>query len=416
MSSDLCRPFAVGLEGADCGAPGLISELRILIILKNPRPLGPMDGKALALGLVLGLLVGFGVAYMLQSGYRPPQTATQTLAAAGRQQAFAVGAAGTLKFAFNKLLNVYSQLYPSVPLGKPLYEGSGKLAQDETTTKQFSLVAAADTTTIPNVLFKNNLTDYEIAFGLTQMAIMVNLNTTAGREVYGLWQQAQRLQPLSSQWNATWRQILGIIALNSSTTVGVSDPFTDPSGYQAMCMLKLAGLTFFGNSSTLFNAIYGNPSKYVMRTTEVDLLSLMAAGQIQFVLSAYLSNAIPQVEEYKGLAYITLPPQINLGSLDYVPYYHMVSVSWTEAGATKTFQCNPVIYTLTVPRTAPNPQAAVDFALLIFSPQGRQILKSFGIEPIVPGVAYGNYSDVPAQLKPYVVPLSQVPQYSPAFP
>jgi len=164
-----------------------------------------MDGKALALGLVLGLLVGFGVAYMLQSGYRPPQTATQTLAAAGRQQAFAVGAAGTLKFAFNKLLDVYSQLYPSVPLGKPLYEGSGKLAQDETATKQFSLVAAADTTTIPNVLFKNNLTDYEIAFGLTQMAIMVNLNTTAGREVYGLWQQAQRLQPLSSRRNGTPR-------------------------------------------------------------------------------------------------------------------------------------------------------------------------------------------------------------------
>ncbi|MGC9117959.1 MAG: substrate-binding domain-containing protein [Thermoproteus sp.] len=376
-----------------------------------------MDGKALALGLIVGLLVGFGIAYMLSSSYRAaPQTTTQTTATASLQQTFAVGAAGTLKFAFNSLLNTYSQLYPSVPMGKPLYEGSGKLAQDEVASKQFSFVAAADTTTIPSVLFKNNLTDYEIAFGITQMAIIVNLNTTAGREVYDLWQQAQQLQPLSSQWNSTWRQIFEIIALNSSTTVGVSDPFTDPSGYQAMCMLKLAGLTFFGDPNALYNAIYNNPSKYVMRTTEVDLLSLMASGQIQFVLSAYLSNAIPQVKEYRGLAYITLPPQINLGSLEYVSYYHKVGVSWTETGKTKTFSCNPVIYTLTVPKTAPNPQAAVDFALLIFSPQGQQTLKEFGIQPIVPGIVYGNYSDVPAQLRPYTVPLSQVPQYAPAFP
>ncbi|MEM1638142.1 MAG: substrate-binding domain-containing protein [Pyrobaculum sp.] len=341
-------------------------------------------------------------------------TATET--STGASAAFTVGAAGTLKFSFNELLSIYSQLYPSVALGQPLYEGSGKLAQDESVSKQFAVVAAADTTTIPSVLFKNGLADYEIAFGLTQMAIIVNLNTTAGQEVYELWKQAQQYQPLSAQWNSTWRQIFEIIAMNSSTEVGVSDPFTDPSGYQAICMIKLAGLTFFGNSTALYDAIYGNPSKYVMRTTETDLLSLMPTGQIQFILSAYLSNAIPQVKEYRDLAYITLPPQINLGSLDYVQYYHSVNVTWTEAGQTKTFACNPIIYTITIPKASPNPQAAVYFIQLIFSPQGQNVLKSYGIQPIVPGVVYGNYSDVPAALRPYVVPLSQVPQYAPAFP
>lgn len=376
-----------------------------------------MDAKILAVGLIVGLLIGIGIGYLL---HQPSPTAVTTpittTAAPSTPATFSVGAAGTLKFSFNDLLKLYSRLYPNIPTGQPLYEGSGKLAQDEATSKQFSFVASADTTTIPAVLFKDNLTDYEVAFGVTQVVIIVNLNTTAGREVYELWRQAQSLQPLSAQWNSTWRQIFAIIALNSSTAVGVSDPFTDPSGYQAMCMLKLAGLTFFGNSDLLFDAIYRNPSKYFMRTTEVDLLSLMPGGQIQFILSAYQSNAIPQVKEYRGLAYITLPPQINLGSLNYTDYYHSVSVTWTEAGKTKTFACNPVIYTFTIPRTAPNPEAAVYFALLIFSPQGQKVLRSYGIDPISPGIVYGNISDVPTPLRPFVVSLSQVPQYSSAFP
>ncbi|MEL9991840.1 MAG: substrate-binding domain-containing protein [Thermoproteus sp.] len=391
-----------------------------------------MDAKMLAVGLVVGLLLGFAVSYAVLGASRAapqvqtvtmtigPQVQTVTVTATGTSTgagaAFTVGAAGTLKFSFNELLSIYSQLYPSVALGQPLYEGSGKLAQDESVSKQFAVVAAADTTTIPSVLFKNGLADYEIAFGLTQMAIIVNLNTTAGQEVYELWKQAQQYQPLSAQWNSTWRQIFEIVAMNSTTKVGVSDPFTDPSGYQAICMIKLAGLTFFGNSTALYNAIYGNPSKYVMRTTETDLLSLMPTGQIQFILSAYLSNAIPQAKEYRGLAYITLPPQINLGSLDYVQYYHSVNVTWTEAGQTKTLTCNPIIYTITIPKASPNPQAAVYFIQLIFSPQGQNVLKSYGIQPIVPGVVYGNYSNVPAALRPFVVPLSQVPQYAPAFP
>lgn len=375
-----------------------------------------MDAKALVLGLVVGFLLGSGIIYVYFHAAPAGGVQTAGTASSVAPSLFSVGAAGTLKFSFNKLLGIYSQLYPYIPRGQPLYEGSGKLAQDEVNSKQFSVVAAADTTTIPGVLFKNNLTDYEIAFGITQMAIIVNLNTTAGREVYDLWEQAQQYQPLSAQWNSTWVKIFQIIALDPNVKVGVSDPFTDPSGYQAICMIKLAGLTFFGNSTVLYNAIYGNPSKYVMRTTETDLLSLMATGQIDFVLSAYLSNAIPQVQEYKGLAYITLPPQVNLGSLDYVSYYHSVSVTWTETGQTKTFSCNPVIYTLTIPKTAPNSEAAVYFALLVFSPQGQNVLKSFGIQPISPGVVYGNYSDVPAPLKPFTVPLSQVPQYAPAFP
>ncbi|MFB6490378.1 MAG: substrate-binding domain-containing protein [Thermoproteus sp. AZ2] len=393
-----------------------------------------MDAKWLAVGLIVGLVIGIAAGYFAHTPSPAPTTATTitatatatttstvtttatVTASAPATAPFAIGAAGTLKFSFTDLLNIYSNLYPYIKAAPPYFKGSGAVAQEEVNTKQFSLVAAADTTTIPSVLFKSGLADYEIAFGATQMAIIVNLNTTAGQEVYRLWLQAQNETPLTAQWNATWTQIFSIIALSPNVVVGVSNPFTDPSGYQAICMLRLAGLTFFNNMSYLVDAIYNNTNKYVMRNTETDLLPVMASGQIQFILSAYVSNAVVQVKQYANVTYITLPPQVSLGSLKYADYYHQANFNWTEVGVTKYFVCNPVVYTFTIPNTAPNPQGAVYYALLLFSPQGQKILRDNGIMPITPGIVFGNYSDVPALLRPYVIPVSQVPQYAAIFP
>lgn len=383
----------------------------------------------LIIGLIIGLVIGVIIGYVAMppkvvtktvtkyvnvtttTNVTTPVTTTTTVSTAP----FAVGAAGTLKFAFGDILNAMQSMYPNIMIAPAMFKGSGEVAHTEATTQQFSVVASADTTTIPTVLFPN-YTNYEIAFGITQMVIIVDLNTTAGQEVYQLWQQAQSYQPMSAQYNETWQKIWQIIALNPSTVVGVSNPFTDPSGYQAQCVVKLAGLAFFNNASYLYNAIYGNPSKYMMRNTEIDLLTLMASGQVDFILSAYESNAIPQTQTYHNTVFITLPPFINLGNLSYVNYYHQVSITWTENGVTETFACNPVVYTITVPFQSPNKQAAEYFLLLLYSPIGQRILEENGIVPIIPGIVYGNYSAVPNAIKPFVAPLSQYPQYASIFP
>jgi hypothetical protein len=99
-----------------------------------------------------------------------------------------------------------------------------------------------------------------------------------------------------------------------------------------------------------------------------------------------------------------------------VNYYHSVNVAWSENGVTKTFQCNPVVYTASIPYAAPNPQAAINFMLLLFSPEGQKVLESNGIMPILPGVVYGNYASVPPQLQPFTVPLSDEPGLASIFP
>ncbi|MGC8674972.1 substrate-binding domain-containing protein [Fervidicoccus sp.] len=368
----------------------------------------------LTIGIIIGLAIGGVLVYTIQNHEIKANPATNITT-------FNVGAAGTLKFSFSQLLSIYSNYFPSVQQGSPFFAGSGEVAQKEVTTKSYSIVAAADTSTIPSVLFPANLSDYEIAFGYTQMTIIVDLNTPYGREVYSLWNQSIQQIPYSDTWNDTWRNIFNIIALNPNTVVGVSNPFTDPSGYQAQCMLKLAGLTFYGNSSYLWSAIYSNPSKYIMRNTETDLLSLMTANNtVQFILSAYLSNAIPQVQYYQqngyNITYITLPSAINLGDLSYVNYYKQVNVTWTQLGTTKTFSCKPVIYTITIPSNVQNKQASIDFILLIYSPIGQQVLKSFGIRPINPGIIYGNYTDVPQEIKIFTIPLDNVTNMKGLFP
>ena len=229
----------------------------------------------LVVGLVIGLVVGAGTGYyaaqkrVASTTTTPAVTTTSAKTPAVAPSPFTVGAAGTLKFAFTGLLNLMGYYYPGVTLGQPLFAGSGEVAREEATTQVFSLVASADTTTIPSVLFPN-YANYEIAFGVTQMVIIVDLETSAGKEVYSLWRQAQQETPFSAQWNQTWREIFNVVALYPNTTVGVSNPFTDPSGYQAQCVLKLAGLAFMNNASYYWVVLEANYSSYTLASSNIS--------------------------------------------------------------------------------------------------------------------------------------------------
>ncbi len=379
------------------------------------------------IGLIIGAVIGFGLGYLT---YEPQISSLNSqvtsfnsaadlqnslITTASNSPPFAVGAAGTLSYAFGSVLNAYEEQYPNIKVAPALFEGSSAVAQSENTTKQFSLEAAADTTTMPSVIFPN-LANYEIAFGQTKMVIIVNLLSPAGLKLYNMWEGVQGLPTMSTQWNQTWQQMFTLIALNSTTKVGVSNPFTDPSGYQGAGMIRLAGLTFFGNISYLYNAIYNNQSKYYMANTETNLVTLMQTQHIDFITSSYLSNAIPQTgnSTQTHLAYITLPDAVSLGVLSNVSYYHKANFKYTELGTTKSFTINPVIYTLTIPTPSTNTAAATLFIQTLFSQTGQSILKKNGITPILPGIVYGNYTSIPSLIKPFTTPVNAT--YSPLFP
>jgi molybdate/tungstate transport system substrate-binding protein len=198
-----------------------------------------------------------------------------------------------------------------------------------------------------------------------------------------------------------------LIALNSTTVVGVSNPFTDPSGFQAAGMIRLAGLTFFGNVTYLYDAIYNDPNKYVMADSEDDLVPLMQTQHIDFITSAYESNAIPQTNQTAGTtAWITLPTSVNLGVLALTPYYNQADFSYTELGVTQSFIVNPVIYCVTIPTVSTNSAAATLFIQTLYSTTGQSILEQYGITPFVPGIVYGSDNSIPSLIQPLTTPVN----------
>ena len=373
----------------------------------------------LIIGILIGAAIGFGSGYLIYD----PQI--KSLANLASNSPFTVGAAGTLKYAFGAELTTFEGLYPSIPVAPALFEGSDLVASTENSTKQFSLEAAADTTAIPSALF-TQIANYEIAFGQTQMVIIVNLESPAGLELYNMWKAAQAYTVNSTQWKDAWQKMFELIAINSSTVVGISNPFTDPSGYQAAGMIRLAGLTFFDNISYLYDAIYfsSNLNKYVLADTETTLVTQMEnARKIDFIISGYLSNAIPQTgnSTQTGLAYITLPNAVNLGVLSDLSYYlqanFMLSPSQLRPsgpGSAENFTIDPVIYCVTIPIPSTNAAAANLFIQTLFSKTGQSILEQNGITPLLPGIVYGNYTSVPSQIKSLAIAVNAT--YSSLFP
>ena len=379
------------------------------------RGLSTMTYALIIIGVLIGGIIGFGLGYAtyqsqinsLNSKVTNLETSfsNSLVTLASNSPPFAVGAAGTLTYAFGSVLSAFEAQYPSITVAPPLFEGSSLVAQLENTTKQFSLEAAADTTAMPTVLFPT-LANYEIAFGQTQMVIIVNLQSSGGLELYNMWNAAKGLTVNSTQWTQAWQQMFTLIALNSTTVVGVSNPFTDPSGYQAAGMIRLAGLTFFGNVSYLYDAIYNNPSKYFMANTESDLVPLMQTQHIDFITSAYESNAIPQTANQTSLAWITLPTSVNLGVLSDTSYYNEANFSYTELGTTESFVVNPVLYCVTIPTASTNSAAATLFLETLFSKTGQSILEQYGITPFVPGIVYGSDTSIPSLIQQYTTPVN----------
>ena len=61
----------------------------------------------------------------------------------------------------------------------------------------------------------------------------------------------------------------------------------------------------------------------------------------------------------------------------------------------------PIVYGLTIPKSAPNAAGGARFAEVLLGEEGRRIFERSGFRPLVPAVA-GDASGLPASLRPLV--------------
>ncbi|WP_232054315.1 MULTISPECIES: extracellular solute-binding protein [unclassified Thiomonas] len=286
-----------------------------------------------------------------------------------------VFAAGTLGKTFTTLARGFEKLHPGVTV-QPQFGGSVKMVKQVTVLHQpADVVAVADYSVIPKYMFKGDegnkpTADWSIGFLGNAITFIYTPKSKGAKEI-----------------NAdNWWKILS----EPGVQIGRSNPNTDPSGYQTLQMLDLAGRYY--KQPDLEAKVLANSPESNMRDTETDLISALQLGQIDY-LAIYRSDAVQHHMES-----IDLPPQINLSDPKYDADYAKASAK-TKNGE---LSGRPIIYAVTIPTTAPHPKLAQEFIAYLLGPAEQKVIAANGFIPLKQPYAM-NRDKVPADLRKLTV-------------
>jgi molybdate/tungstate transport system substrate-binding protein len=308
---------------------------------------------------------------------------------AGRTETLTIYHAGSLAVPFEQLAEEFESTHPNVDV---LLEssGSGDAVRKITELgKKADILASADYTLIPSMMY-DEYADWYIAFGRNEVVLCYRDGAPFADEIVS---EAR-----------TWYDVLR----NEDVSYGHSNPDADPCGYRTLMLIQLAEKYYYDNATDfgltpdpvadgLYSAvIHGtgmDQGRYsvegeLVRPKSVELVALLQTGDLDYAFE-YVS-----VAEQHELNYIVLPEEINLGSVAYEDFYYEASVEIQKSPTeTQIIHGTPVVYAVTIPLNAPNPERAAEFINLLLSEKGREILTENFQPPIYPAQC-----DAPANL------------------
>lgn len=263
--------------------------------------------------------------------------------------------AGSLSVPFKELADSFKIEHSGF---NPMMESSGSVDAARKITdldKNCDLLAVADYLVIENLLIPDH-TDWQYGFASNEMVIAYSGGSkNAGKITTDNWYQ--HIQ-------------------EEGVFIGRSDPNADPCGYRTIFMFKLA---------EKFYDVPGLAEKLtaldntVIRPKEVDLLSLLHSGNIDY-LFIYKSVAIQH-----RLSFVELPDELNLSDPKLENWYHQVSVRvrGKKPGDLTEIKGSSILYSFTIPKNAENPEGAMEFIRFITDPEkGGKILQKNGMKTI----------------------------------
>jgi molybdate/tungstate transport system substrate-binding protein len=187
----------------------------------------------------------------------------------------------------------------------------------------------------------------------------------AGNEMAIVYSAKSKYKEIINKNN--WPEIL----MKEDVIYGRSDPNSDPCGYRTIMTLQLAEsyyqMPYKVSDFTSKNTNY-------IRPKEIDLLSLLESNSIDYIF-IYKSVAIQH-----SLNYIELPREINLSDQSLSDQYKkaQVEIRGKKPGETLIMDGSPMVYSMTIPKNAPNPKLAQEFVNFLLSEKGQQIMESMG--------------------------------------
>src|SRR6476659_7611651 len=180
---------------------------------------------------------------------------------------------------------------------------------------------------------------------------------------------------------------------------GRTDPELGPEGYNMIISAKLSDMYY--NDSSIKQTILGDDRNPKQVYPEETLNTILESGQVD-AISAYKHEAIS-----RELPYITLPAQINLGDSDYSNYYKKASYTFTSniSGSgggvnNRIVYGEPIYFSVTIPNTYKNFDAAVSFVNHLISPndKGKLILEKQGLDYLKTPIIEGNINKIPSTI------------------
>jgi molybdate/tungstate transport system substrate-binding protein len=287
--------------------------------------------------------------------------------------------AGSLSVPFKEVAAEFNKLYPKV---KVLMESAGSVASARKITdlnRMCDIMASSDYGVIDNMLIPK-YADWNLKFVSNELSIVYR-------------DQSRSANQINSK---NWYEIL----MKKEVAFGRADPLADPCGYRTLMSLQLAEKYY--KKPGLTKMITGKDQDY-MRPKEVDLVALLESGSIDYVF-LYRSVAI----QHK-LKYITLPDEINLKNMSLAAQYATATaeINGKEPGKKETIKGEPMIYSVTILRDAPNKPAAIAFIKFLLSKeQGMKIMAKNGQPSVIP-MATKNYDKLPNELKAFAKPFKE---------
>jgi molybdate/tungstate transport system substrate-binding protein len=264
--------------------------------------------------------------------------------------------AGSLSVPFKQLADEYEMKNPGV---KILMEPAGSLVCARKITelkKPCDIIASADYFVI-NQLIIPEYASWSIRFATNEIVIAFQEKSKYAGEI-------------NSQ---NWMDIL----LRDDVTYARSDPNSDPCGYRSVLMLILAE-KYYDMPWLAYKLQIKD--RYFIRPKEVDLVALVESNAVDYMLQ-YKSVALQH-----NLKFIELPDEINLGNPQMNDSYSKAAleIAGSKPESTMEVRGEYINYSLSVLKNAPNSGKAIDFVAYIISPEGMEVFRKNGQEPIVP--------------------------------
>lgn len=387
-----------------------------------------MSNRVLIVILIIVLLVGAGVGFT--AGYYVNKSTTPTT------PTLSIYAAGSTKYVLGDQFNPSFENLTGLKAGIT-FGGSVSDAEQIIAGATADVFVSAAAGVIPQYLMPN-YTKWMVIFATNEMAITWNNSKYSFSNPY--WFE-----------NIT---APGVI-------VSVSNSSLDPSGFQAIEMIKLAGILYtdwsnpyvkeaFGDNYTQFSkyntawntwfnstlheenagpsyplndsmALYNqlfvykwksSPQQLLLSTEEYDLNNYLDTGAADYAIT-YKSQALNQHLQFYQIDGVNgLSSWINLGNIteDYVKFYSEVNTTGPPESNIGNFSGGPILYAATIVSTSKNTQAAQQFIYYLISSLGVSKLKASDFVPIGVPFVYSPDSSIPSFLSDLT---QQVPTYIP---